>query len=65
MFKWTRKNRLRKRIEESHKEAALENAERDLEDLKVRGARAMHALDTRHNRNHWRESIERMIQGAH
>ena len=42
----------------------LAAAEEELVDLRVRRVRACDALDDRQRRNHWRESIEYMIQGA-
>lgn len=51
-------------VDEAHKEARLEDAERTLEDLKTRKERAVRILGDRQSRNHWRESIEKMIQGV-
>jgi hypothetical protein len=42
----------------------LEKAEEDLRNLKSRAEKAIQTLDDRHKRNHWRESITEMIQGA-
>lgn len=44
--------------------ARLEQAESDLGVLKARASRAIGILDARDGRNHWRESIEQMIQGS-
>lgn len=44
--------------------AQLERAEGDLRDLRSRAERAVGTLTSRDNRNHWRESIEKMITGA-
>ena len=41
-----------------------EKAEAEVSDLKARSARAVQFLDARHNRNHWAETIQSMIQGA-
>lgn len=51
-------------VVEHEKMARLENADRDLQQYQERASRAINALDSRHGRNHWRESIEQMIQGA-
>lgn len=51
-------------LAEREKIARLENAEQQLRDLQVRGDRAVQYLSSRHGRNHWREAIELMIQGA-
>lgn len=61
------KRRARKRHEAEVDEeqlARLEKAERDVESLRHRATVATRSLDGRHQRNHWRESIEQMIQGA-
>lgn len=50
--------------EEEEKMARLEQAERELEHVKTRSDRATRILSDRGTRNHWRESIEQMIQGA-
>lgn len=49
---------------EREKIAKLERAEAELQELKVRGERAVRLLNERSRRNHWRESVEQMIQGA-
>lgn len=49
---------------EREKMERLEQAEKDLVSLKTRAARAIKNLDDRQRQNHWRESIEQMIQGA-
>lgn len=57
--------RKRQRDQAEHvKMVRLEQAEGDLRDLQTRADRALRTLDERHRRNHWRESIEQMIQGA-
>lgn len=48
---------------ENGKMARLVEAERELEDLQDRANRAIAALDERQAKNHWRESIQRMIEG--
>jgi hypothetical protein len=48
-------------IEQEH-DAQLAQAEADLADLTARGEKAMRTLDTRQERNHWREAVEQMIQ---
>lgn len=53
-----------KSSEEVHAEARLVEAERELEELKVRAREAIGTLDARASRNHWRESIEQMITGV-
>ena len=50
--------------DEREKIARLEQAERELGSLQHRAWLAINTLDERQRRNHWRESIERMIQGA-
>ena len=50
--------------EEDQKIARLNQAERDLADLQHRAHYVTKALDERRKRNHWRESIEQMIQGV-
>lgn len=50
--------------EELAKLARLEEAEREVTSLSERKDKAISMLDARHGRNHWRESIEEMIQGA-
>lgn len=60
---WIRTRRRAKTYNEDEKMARLENAERDVADLVSRADRAITFLDARHHRNHWRESIEQMIQG--
>lgn len=63
-----RKNRkIRKHREDlidAEHEARMEKAVRDVDQLRVRADAALDTLDTRDRRNHWRESIEQMIQGA-
>lgn len=49
---------------EDEKIERLEQAEAEVEDLMLRAGTAIRFLDARHRRNHWRESIEQMIQGA-
>lgn len=49
---------------EKEKIVRIEKAETELFDLKLRAARAIRVLDARKQRNHWREAIEQMIQGA-
>lgn len=49
---------------EAVKMARLESAEAEVADLVARSKRAVSYLDARGQRNHWRESIEQMIQGA-
>lgn len=50
--------------EEREKMARLETAERDLKELQDRGDEAVRLLVERQSRNHWREAIQQMIQGA-
>lgn len=56
--------RIRREAEEREKIARLEAAEKDLQALQVRGEKAVRFLTERHGRNHWRESIQQMIQGG-
>lgn len=42
----------------------LERAEAEVENLKMRAHAAIQILDGRRERNHWRESIQEMIQGV-
>jgi len=48
---------------EREKMERLEQAEADLRNLKDRATKAITFLDGRNKRNHWRESIEDVIQG--
>lgn len=45
-------------------EERLHRAENELRTLKARAHRAASALESRRQRNHWRESIEQMLQGG-
>lgn len=58
------KRRKASKVVEDEKMAALEKAEKDLGALEFRAFHAIRALDERGGRNHWREAVERMIQGA-
>lgn len=49
---------------EREKMARLEQAEGELSSLRDRAGLAIRRLDERRARNHWRESIEQLIQGA-
>ena len=49
---------------EREKMAALDEAEKELASLNERSEKAMAALSARDDRNHWRESIEKMIHGV-
>lgn len=49
---------------EHEKEAKLEAAEAEMKDLKQRSDRAVSALTERQRRNHWQESVDRLIQGG-
>lgn len=51
-------------VGEREKIARLEAAEEQVADLKGRSTRAIITLGNRQARNHWREAIEQMIQGA-
>lgn len=64
LFRTRRRNRAHAEAFEIEHDARLAKAERDLADLTTRGQDAVRALDARNGRNHWRESIEQMIQGA-
>ena len=50
--------------EAREKMARLEKAEQELDSLKTRAANAISTLDSRKRDNHWRESIQNLIQGA-
>lgn len=50
--------------EDAYNEARLEDAERELAILKQRADKAMYTLESRRSRNHWREAIESLFQGA-
>lgn len=67
MFRIGRKARQRAeeraRAEQEH-DALLAQAETDLASLTARGEHAVQFLVGRNRRNHWRESIEQMIQGV-
>jgi len=49
---------------EREKMAALDEAEQTLASLTERSEKAVHALTEREDRNHWRESIQNMINGV-
>lgn len=49
---------------EREKITRLEQAEAEVADLVARSERAIGYLTPRRGRNHWRESITEMIQGA-
>lgn len=49
---------------EDEKMARLEKAEAEMQALLLRADIAIEFLDGRRNRNHWRESIEKMIGGV-
>lgn len=58
-------HRRRNRHQESAaSEIRLQEAEKELEDLKCRADAATCTLSDRHHRNHWRESIEILIHGG-
>ena len=61
MLRWCKH---RARDIEREKIARLEEAEAEVADVRTRATKAIRALDDRRGRNHWRESIEKMIQGA-
>ncbi len=60
-----RKSREREAAAEAEKMARLEKAEAELLVLQERKSRALRILSERDRRNHWRESIEEMIQGVY
>jgi hypothetical protein len=49
---------------EAAHEARLVKFETELEALRGRADTALDSLNARHDRNHWRESIEEMITGV-
>lgn len=65
MFNLSRKKKKQK-IDptEQAKIERLTKAESELEVLKARQCKAVAALNDRHSRNHWRESVQQIIQGA-
>lgn len=63
-WKFSRKARASDKQHEREQMARLESAEADVRDLRRRADAAIRALDARRERNHWRESIEQIIQGA-
>ena len=65
IFKRRREARAQREAAEREHDERLAEAEYDLMHLQARGENAVRTLNERHSRNHWRESIERMIQGAH
>lgn len=65
MFGKIRRSRVRKNLIESEKDARIEHAERHLRELQDRSDKALTTLNERDSRNHWREAIQQMIQGAH
>ena len=60
--KWTLPHTRRKEVERGDQER-LEQAERDLRNLKTRAYRAIRILEDRRARNHWQMSIDQMIRG--
>ncbi len=54
----------RKTVEDG-KMARLEDAEQELQHLRIRADRAIATLNQRRAQNHWRESIERLIRGEY
>jgi len=54
----------RETLIDAEHEARMEKADRDVTILRNRADAALNVLDSRDKRNHWRESVERMIQGA-
>lgn len=62
--RFTRKARAHTEAIEHEHDRRLIQAEMTLEDLTRRGQQAMNTLDERHQRNHWRESVEQMIHGG-
>lgn len=63
LFRNKRKRQERDGAERAH-DLTLEQAESTLRDLTTRGEQAVRTLDDRDRRNHWRESIQSMIQGV-
>jgi len=67
MTGWLERLRARRRqhaATEAAHEARLEKFETDLHALRGRADTAIGSLNARHDRNHWRESIEEMITGV-
>lgn len=56
--------RIKREAEHREKMARLEQAERRLADLQQRKETALGILSARDIRNHWRESIQIMVQGG-
>jgi hypothetical protein len=62
---WWKERRNQHEAEEREHDARLDAATAELRELQERGDRAVQFLAARRQRNHWRESITNMIQGAH
>lgn len=58
-------SRIRQDAIEREKMARLEAAEAEGKQWSERSERAIAALTARHDRNHWVESVTKMIQGVH
>jgi len=63
MFRVFRRRR-EEALKEQEQEARLERAERALGALQQRAYHAERTLEERANRNHWREALIEMVQGA-
>lgn len=59
-----RPGRRQEKIQDLHDDARIEYAERERDALRDRADRAVQALQERHQRNHWAESVKQMIQGV-
>lgn len=51
-------------LEHLIEDARLEDAERRLDHLRKRAARATGGIEERHRRNHWQEAIDELIREA-
>jgi len=61
----TRKSKARTQAIAQEHDRSLIEAELQLRDLTERGVRAVDALDNRHRRNHWQESVRQVIRGVY
>lgn len=55
---------IRRTADDRSEYARLEEAEREVTELKQRCDAAAGILDARRKRNHWRETVEQMIRGG-
>lgn len=65
VFGFLRQREYKMNKDEEECDRRLVEAEKSLGHLQHRAHVAMQYLDGRHHRNHWRESVQEMIQGGH